>query len=68
MELHLGMDEDLTESIRIRVKGKARGGDIIGEPATDHLIRKIKWMKRKGAASQSQNMFLMGHFKHSYIC
>lgn len=36
------MDEDLTESIRIRVKGKARGGDIIGEPATDHLIRKIK--------------------------
>ena len=29
MELHLGIDEDMTESLQVRVKGKAGEGDII---------------------------------------
>ena len=29
MELHLGMDEELTESLRVRIKGRAGTGDII---------------------------------------
>ena len=28
MELHLGMDEELTESLWVRVKGKAGEGDV----------------------------------------
>lgn len=28
MELHLGIDEEMTESLRVRVKGKAGEGDI----------------------------------------
>ena len=29
MELHLRMDEELTESVWVRIKGKAETGDII---------------------------------------
>ncbi|GAB0204978.1 hypothetical protein GRJ2_002963400 [Grus japonensis] len=29
MELHLGMDEELTESLWVRIKGRAGTGDII---------------------------------------
>lgn len=36
MELHLVMDE---EKIWVRIKGKARAGDIIVGSATDHTTR-----------------------------
>lgn len=29
MEFHVGMDEELTESLCVRVKGRARKGDIV---------------------------------------
>ncbi|GAB0209401.1 hypothetical protein GRJ2_003405800 [Grus japonensis] len=72
MELHLGMDEELTESLWVRIKGRAGAGDIIvgvcyrppdqGDQADEALYRQI------GAASHSQALVLMGDFNHPDIC
>ncbi|GAB0205799.1 hypothetical protein GRJ2_003045500 [Grus japonensis] len=72
MELHLGMDEEPTESLWVRIKGKAGAGDIIaglfyrppdqGDRADEALYRQI------GAASRSQALVLMGDFNHPDIC
>ncbi|GAB0209472.1 hypothetical protein GRJ2_003414300 [Grus japonensis] len=72
MELYLGMDEELTESLWVRIKGRAGTGDIIagvcyrppnqGDPADEALYRQI------GAASRSQAPVLMGDFNHPDIC
>ncbi|GAB0205636.1 hypothetical protein GRJ2_003029200 [Grus japonensis] len=72
MELHLGMDEEPTESLRVRIKGRAGAGDTIagvcyrppdqGDQADEALYRQI------GAASQSQALVLMGDFNHPDIC
>ncbi|GAB0206692.1 hypothetical protein GRJ2_003134800 [Grus japonensis] len=70
MELHLGMDEEPTKSLWVRIKGRA--GDIIvgvcyrppdqGDQADEALYRQI------GAASCSQVLVLMGDFNHPDIC
>ncbi|GAB0208586.1 hypothetical protein GRJ2_003324300 [Grus japonensis] len=70
MELHLGMDEEPTKSLWVRIKGRA--GDIIvgvcyrppdqGERADEAPYRQI------GAASRSQALVLMGDFNHPDIC
>ena len=39
MELHLGMDKELAESLWVRMKGSAGAGDITGGSATGHLTR-----------------------------
>ncbi|GAB0199193.1 hypothetical protein GRJ2_002384700 [Grus japonensis] len=72
MELHLGMDEEPTETLWVRIKGRARAGDIIagvcyrppdqGDRADEALYRQI------GAASRSQALVLMGDFNHPDIC
>ncbi|GAB0204032.1 polycomb group RING finger protein 3-like [Grus japonensis] len=72
MELHLGMDEEPTESLWLRIKGRAGAGDIIvgvcyrppdqGDRADEALYRQI------GAASRSQALVLMGDFNHPDIC
>ncbi|GAB0177964.1 hypothetical protein GRJ2_000261700 [Grus japonensis] len=71
-ELHLGMDEEPSESLRVRIKGRAGAGDIIvgvcyrppdqGDRADEALYRQI------GAASHSQALVLMGDFNHPDIC
>ncbi|GAB0204803.1 hypothetical protein GRJ2_002945900 [Grus japonensis] len=72
MELHLGMDEELTESLWVRIKGSTGAGDIIagvcyrppdqGDRADEAPYRQI------GAASRSQALVLMGDFNHPDIC
>ncbi|GAB0176205.1 hypothetical protein GRJ2_000085700 [Grus japonensis] len=64
MVLCLGMDEELTESLWVRIKGRAGTGDIIvgvcyrppdqGDRADEALSR------QRGAASCSQALLLMG--------
>ncbi|GAB0207575.1 mitochondrial enolase superfamily member 1 [Grus japonensis] len=72
MELHLGMEEEPTERLWVRIKGSAGTGDIIvgvcyrppdqGDRADEALYRQI------GAASCSQALVLMGDFNHPDIC
>ncbi|GAB0186348.1 mitochondrial enolase superfamily member 1 [Grus japonensis] len=72
MELHLGMDEEPTESLWVRIKGSTGAGDIIagvcyrppdqGDRADETLYRQI------GTASRSQALVLMGDFSHPDIC
>ncbi|KAM9590815.1 uncharacterized protein ACIBXB_005869 [Morphnus guianensis] len=72
MELCLGMDEEPTESLWVRIKGRAGTGDIIvgvcyrppnqEDRADEALYRQI------GAASRSQALGLMGNFNHPDIC
>ena len=71
MELHLGLDEEPTESLRVRIKGRAGTGDIIvgmccrppdkDERADEALCRQIE------AASRSQALVLMEDFSHRNI-
>lgn len=44
MELHLGMDEELAESLWVRTEGRAGTGDTVGS-ATGHLTGKTEQMK-----------------------
>ncbi|GAB0176939.1 mitochondrial enolase superfamily member 1 [Grus japonensis] len=66
------MDEELTKSLWVRIKGSIGAGDIIagvcyrppdqGDQADEALYRQI------GAASCSQALVLMGDFNHPDIC
>ncbi|GAB0209914.1 hypothetical protein GRJ2_003457100 [Grus japonensis] len=66
------MDEEPTESLWVRIKGRAGAGDIIvgvcyrppdqGDRADEALYRQI------GAASHSQALVLIGDFNHPDIC
>ncbi|GAB0205478.1 mitochondrial enolase superfamily member 1 [Grus japonensis] len=66
------MEEEPTESLWVRIKGRAGAGDIIvgvcyrppdqGDQADEALYRQI------GAASHSQALVLMGDFNHPDIC
>jgi len=72
MELHMRTDEEPTESLWVRIKGRAGTGDIImgvcyrppnqENRADEALCRQI------GAASHSQALVLMGDFSHPDIC
>ena len=71
-ELCLGMDEEPTEAMWVRIKGRAGTEDIIVEVyyrlpdqedgAVQALYRQI------GAASCSQNLLLMGDINHPDLC
>ena len=66
------MDEELTESLRFRVKGKAGEGDIVVGfcyrlPDQEDRVDEALY-KQIGAASHPQNMVLMGDFNHPDIC
>lgn len=46
MELHRGTEEEVRESLWVRVKGTARYSDIIvGGSDTGHLAKKTEWMR-----------------------
>jgi len=72
MELHLRMDEEPTESLWVRIKGRAGTGDAImgvfyrppskEDRADEALCRQI------GAASCSQALILMADFNYHGIC
>ena len=72
MELHLGIDEELTERLWVRVKGKAEEGDIVVGvcyrlPNQEDQVDEALY-KQIGAASRSQNTVLVGDFSHPSIC
>ncbi|KAK4824035.1 hypothetical protein QYF61_009626 [Mycteria americana] len=72
VDLHLGMDEEPTKSLWVRIKGRAETADIIlgvccrppdqEDQVDEALYRQI------GAASCSQAVVLMGDFNHPDIC
>jgi len=72
MELGLGKDEEPTDSLWIRIKGRAGTGDILvgvcyrppgqEDQADEALSRQI------GTASHSQALVLVGYFNHPIIC
>jgi len=71
-ELHLGLDEEPTESLWVKIKCRAGTGDItVGvcywpsdqdERVDETLYRQI------GEASRSKALVLMGDFNHTGIC
>ncbi|GAB0175756.1 hypothetical protein GRJ2_000040800 [Grus japonensis] len=72
MELHLGMDEEPTESLWVRIKGSAGTGDIIAgvcyrPPDQEDRVDEALY-RQIGAASRSQALVLMGDFNHPDIC
>jgi len=72
VELCLGMDEELTESLWVRIKGRAGTGDIIVR-VCDRPPDQEDWVdealcRQIGAASPSQALVLMGDFNHPNIC
>ncbi|GAB0204729.1 hypothetical protein GRJ2_002938500 [Grus japonensis] len=72
MEFCLGMDEELTESLWVRIKGRAGTGDtIVGvcyrPPDQDDRAGEALY-KQIGAASCSKALVLMGDFSHPHIC
>ncbi|PKU49340.1 rna-directed dna polymerase from mobile element jockey-like [Limosa lapponica baueri] len=72
VELHLGMDEDPTESLWVRIKGSTGAGDVIvrvcyrpphqSDREDEDLYRQI------GAALHLHTLVLMGDFNHRDIC
>jgi len=72
MELHLGLDEEPTESLWVKIQDRAGTGDITvgvcyrppdkGEQADEALYKQI------GEASRSKALVLMGDFNHPDIC
>jgi len=72
MELLLGMDEEPTESLWVKIKGRAGTGDTTvevcykppdqDERADEALYRQI------GEVSRSKVLVLMGDFNHPDIC
>ena len=72
MELCPGMDELLTKSLWVRIKGKTGTGDIIVGicyKTPNQEVRVDEALYRQiGAASCSQAPVLMGEFKHPNIC
>ncbi|GAB0205858.1 hypothetical protein GRJ2_003051400 [Grus japonensis] len=72
MELCLGMDEEPTESLWVRIKGRAGTGDTIvgvcyGPPDQEDRMDEALY-RQMGAASCSQALVLMGDFNHPNIC
>ncbi|GAB0202565.1 hypothetical protein GRJ2_002722100 [Grus japonensis] len=72
MELHLGMDEEPTKSLWVRIKGRAGAGDIIVgvcyRPPDQGDVGDEAFYRQIGAASCSQALVLMGDFNHPDIC
>ena len=64
MELHLGMDEELTESLWVRIKGRAGPGDIIVgvcyRPPNQEDRADEALYRQTGAASSARSSWLGG--------
>ncbi|PKU31806.1 dtw domain-containing protein 2 [Limosa lapponica baueri] len=72
MELHLGMDEDPTESLWVRIKGNTGAGDgtvrVCYRPPDQSDREGGALYRQTGAASRSQALVLMGDFNHPDMC
>jgi len=72
MDLHLGIDEELTKSLWVRVKGKAGEGNTAVGTCYRLLDQEDQmdeaFYKQIGAASHSKNIILMRDFSHPKIC
>jgi len=71
-EIHLGIDEEPTESLGVQIKGRAGTGDITmgvcyRPPNQEDQADKALHMQI-GVASRSQTLTLMGDFNHLNIC
>ncbi|GAB0179465.1 hypothetical protein GRJ2_000411800 [Grus japonensis] len=72
MELCLGMDEELTKSLWVRIKGRAGTGDIIvgacyRPPDQEGRLDEALY-RQIGVASPSHALILMGDFIYPNIC
>ena len=72
MELHLGVDEELTESLWVRSKGRTGIGDIIVGvcyrlPKQEGQVDEALY-RQTVAASSSKGLVLMGDFNHPDTC
>jgi len=72
MEHHLGMDEELSNSLWVRIKGRAGTGDIMvgvcyRPPDQEEWVDEALY-RQIGAASHSQTLVLTRDFKHPDIC
>ncbi|PKU44374.1 mitochondrial fission process protein 1 [Limosa lapponica baueri] len=72
VELHLGTDEDMTESLWVKIKGSTGAGDVtVGvcyRPPDQSDSEDAALYKQIGAASRSHTLVLMGDFNHPDIC
>ncbi|PKU38249.1 dtw domain-containing protein 2 [Limosa lapponica baueri] len=72
VELHLRMDEDLSESLWVRIKGRTGAGDVtVGvcyRPPHQSYREDEALYRQIGAASRSHTLVLMGDFNHPDIC
>lgn len=72
IELHLGVEEEVTEILWVRIKGKAKKNDLIVRvcyrlPDQEDQVHEALY-KQIGAASDSQALVLMVDFNHLDIC
>jgi len=72
MELRLGLDEEPTESLWVKIKGRAGKGNItVGvcyrPPDQDKRVGEALY-RQIGEASRSKALVLMGDFNHPDIC
>ena len=71
MELHLGMDEEPTKRLWVRIKGRAGTGDTVVavcyRPPNQKYWADEAVYRQIGAASHSQALVLMGDFNHPII-
>ena len=72
MALHLETDEELTESLGVRVKEKAGEGSVIVgvcyRPPDQEDRANNTLYKQRGAAKHLENMIPTGDFNHPNIC
>lgn len=69
MELFLGVDEELTKSLWVRIMDRAGSGDVIVMSCRPLEEQRDKALhKQIEAASFSQALVLMGDFNHPDIC
>lgn len=61
MELCLGMDDELTENLRVRIQGRQDRPPDQEEQTDEALYR------RKGVTPHSQALVIMGNFSHPYV-
>jgi len=72
MELHLGMGEEPSESLWVRIKGRAGTDDIVvglscRPPDQEDQVHEALF-RQIGAALRSQALVLTGDFSHTGIC
>lgn len=72
LELCLGIDDEPTESLWVRIKDQTGMGDIVvgfccRRPDQEEQVDEA-FYRQVGAASHSQSVILMGDFNHPCIC